>query len=118
MNIQKYLLVILSIATTLQISAWGYRVNCDNRTDGEMAMKVMYDAPGVCTQENKLIGARAKDGVDAGLCCINTIELKATSGRSKGKTWSGHPPNGTCNSMDVIAENTADGGFVARIENR
>jgi hypothetical protein len=119
MNIQKHFLVVLGIATTLHISvAFGYWIANDNRADGQMIMKVIYDGAGICSAEKKLIGPGGNDGVQSGLCCVNRIELTAETGRAKGQTITLRPPNGTCNPMAAITENAADGSLIGRIENR
>jgi hypothetical protein len=96
----------------------GYYSYIRNNTDGEVMITVIYSGHGVYTPASRLIGAGEQIRVFAAEGCVESVEVIATSGQSKGQVYSLKTPRQglgmTCASVHMTISNASDGSLIAQ----
>ena len=113
----KKLLMALAIGMVAStgINAWVTVIG--NKSDGEIKVTISYGGGGICSPQDKLVGAGQIQSIDTGICCTHAMSIVGTSGRGMNTNIPFNPPvtgSGlSCRDFTVVVTNAANGSLVA-----
>ncbi|HTM06467.1 MAG TPA: hypothetical protein VL201_04450 [Patescibacteria group bacterium] len=80
--------MILVYSACLVSSAYCWNNVIQNDTNGEIVVTIDYAAPGICSPENRILQAHSQVNIDSKVCCAQKVTIRASSGTTKGQTYS------------------------------
>ena len=113
----KKLLMALAIGMVAStgINAWVTVIG--NKSDGEIKVSINYGGGGICSPQDKLVGAGQIQSIDTGICCTHAMNIVGTSGKGVNTQTTFNPPATgfglSCRNFAVVVKNAANGSLVA-----